>query len=703
MKPLYKIFLYLITIFSGLNVYAQQISSYREDFENNKQGWSEWNDKHSSAKIENGKYILRNKDTVSGQIFWHQVYFDYNKDYRIEAKITQTVGVENYGFGLIWGAGAHGTYDFSISTNGNFCVYKVKDAEISDNFYEWTATTAIKPIKQSNILVVEKKGVNISFYINNLKVGAIPMQKTMGTFLGFLVGGSMTITVDYIQITHSPYTIDVVEKPVLQNKKEPLDTAINTKSSEIAPIISPDGKTLYFARDNHPQNIGRKDRFDIWYSELQADGKWSKAKNMGKPLNNAGDNVVTAISADGNTMIVETLYKPDGSFKSDQGISITTRTKTGWAVPTQLKITNYYNYNEHETFCPSVDREIMILSYEGKNSYGNLDLYVTFLQADGTYSTPKNLGATINTFDDDGTPYLAPDNETLYFSSEGRPGFGSSDIFVTKRLDDTWLKWSKPKNIGDDINSSDWDTYLTIAASGDYAYLVSTDNSRGDEDLCRIKLNASQKPKSVVIVKGTVIDKKTNQPIEATITYEQVDTTAKILKARSNPDNGAYKLVLQFGKRFQLNASADGYIPISETVDLSQREAYKEITKNLYLVPIEVGQVVTLNSVLFVRAKSILLYEAYTELDRLVKIMKTYPTMEIELGGHTDNQGDPLLNLDLSKQRVEAVILYLTQHGIAAERLTGKGYGGSRPISDNNTEEHRQLNRRVEFTIVKYK
>jgi len=485
-----NLFLILILLLNFLTVHAQQISSHREDFDNNKQGWSEWNDASSSATIVDGKYILRTKNSQSGQIFWNSVYFDYTKDYRIEAKITQIAGVENYGFGLIWGSGSHGTYNFSISTNGNFCAYKVKDAKISLNYYDWTATRAVNPFKQENILSVVKEGNDVFFYINNQNVGSIIATKAFGSYVGFSIGQEMTIAVDYIKIDHSSYSIDLVDTPIVQDSRMPLGVAVNTKYSEIAPLISPDGKTLYFARSGHPQNIGNNSNFDIWYCELQADSSWSMAKNIGKPLNNSGNNVVTSISPDGNTMIVETLYKTNGKLQSDQGISISTHTEAGWSVPTQIKIDKYYNYDEHETFCLSVDREIMILSYEGKNSYGNLDLYVSFLQADGSYSEPKNLGQIINTFNDDGTPYLAPDNETLYFSSVGRPGFGSSDIFVTKRLDDTWLNWSKPQNLGNVINTNYWDSYFTIAPSGDYIYFVSTIDANAEEDIFRIKLNS---------------------------------------------------------------------------------------------------------------------------------------------------------------------------------------------------------------------
>ena len=340
------------------------------------------------------------------------------------------------------------------------------------------------------------------------------------------------------------------------------------------------------------------------------------------------------------------------------------------------------------------------MSIERDDSYGEKDLYVSFRLPNGTYSKPFNMGTDLNTFFNEGTPFIAPDNKTLYFYSYGHPGYGSADIFVSKRLDNSWRKWSQPQNLGPTINSNDWDTYYSISAKGDYAYLVSSKNSFGNEDVFEIKMSEKARPEPVVLLSGKVFDKKTKKPIGVKIIYEDLNKRAKVGSVQSNKQNGNYKIVLPYGRKYAIRANAIGYIAINEQVDLSKISEYKELKKNLYLVPIETGQTVNLKNVQFKRSKAEFTQSSYAELDRLVQLMKQYPRMEIELFGHTDTRGNPALLLNLSKKRVAAVKNYLIKHGIDAKRISGKGYGGSKPLG-TGTDEIEIKNRRVEFKIKK--
>ncbi|RZK26764.1 MAG: OmpA family protein, partial [Hymenobacter sp.] len=302
----------------------------------------------------------------------------------------------------------------------------------------------------------------------------------------------------------------------------------------------------------------------------------------------------------------------------------------------------------------------------------------------------------------DFAPFLASDDKTLYFASDGHGGYGKSDIFYSKRLDSTWTHWSAPRNLGPVVNSPDFDAYYTVSAAGDNAYLVSARNGTdGSKDIFRIALAPAFKPEVVTLVQGKVLDAVTKKPIRAIIHYENLVTGEEIGVAESSPVDGSYTIVLPAGVQYGYRAEAVDYIAENASLDATTANKYTEQQQDLFMVPFKVGQKVKLNNIFFPQSKYYLQPSSFPELLRLVKILRDYPTVEILIGGHTDNQGDPALNLKLSEDRVEAVKKYLVSKGIDAKRLSTKGFGGTEPIASNEQEETRRFNRRVEFTITK--
>ncbi len=687
----------------SLNNFAQKKSNiiFFDDFSQHHTNWNMPRTKDSYAYIKNGKYYI--KSSVKDKLYTivNQIFIDYTKNFAIEASMKYDAGPKNKGYGLIFGSrGVQAAYYFLITKNQYFTI----GLQINNKFYKikrWTKAKVIKP-NDFNILRIEKNGIVLYFYINDKPVYSTKFLGFFGQFHGFALQSNLKVEADYFQITSEGNKINLATNIPFISKRERLSTNINTIYSEIAPVISPDGKTLYFGRIYDPRNFGKKHECDIWYSKLQPDGTWGPAIHAPKPLNNDGVNVVITVTPDGNALLLEGLYNPDGSFKSKQGISISYRTKNGWSVPKQVKIKNFYNKNIYETYSLSNDLSVLVMSIERDDSYGDLDLYVSFRQPDGTYSEPKNMGPIINTFAAEGTPFIASDSKTLYFSSNGHPGYGSQDIFVTRRLDDTWTNWTKPQNLGQIINTYDWDTYLSIPAKGDYAYLSSTFNSIGNEDIFRIKLDTNIRPEPVILVYGKVIDFQTKKPVTATISWIDLKTGKSVGIARSNPTTGEYKITLPYGKIYGLRAEAKNYVAQSINIDLQNiPKNYKEKKLDLILYPLQPNQVIRLNNVFFEIAKPVLLPESYPELDSLVQLMKMYPNMVIELHGYTDYRGDPALLLKLSQQRVNTVKEYLVKHGIAASRIKTKAFGGKNPIYRGNNELMHKLNRRVEFKILK--
>ena len=480
-----------------------------------------------------------------------------------------------------------------------------------------------------------------------------------------------------------------------------LSASINSQYEEMTPVITPNGKEIYFTRRYDPTNKGGvRDLQDVYYSKVDQ-GKWSVAKNLGAPINNEGPNAVFSVSPDGNTLLLMNTYSSEGRQKG-MGLSISHRTSKGWSIPEDVKMRSFYNKSFYNEYFLSNDGKIILLAVNRDDSYGSRDLYVSFAEGDNIWSAPINLGNKVNTPGTELSPSLAADGKTLYFSSNGHPGYGRNDIFMTRRQDDTWTSWSEPLNLGKPINSNGTDAYYSVPAAGDFAYYVSNQTGLGRNDIFKISLPVPVKPQPVVLVYGNVLNSKTRTPISTGITYHEFVSDKEVGVARSNPDNGYYEIVLPVSEVYSFFAEKAGFYSVQDRLDLKEVNGYDEIKRDLYLTPIELGQQVTMNNVLFYQSKSELISTSYPELDKLARMMIENATISIQLEGHTDNVGDRFKNIRLSQDRVAAVRNYLIKAGVQDHRITGKGFGGSKPVADNNNELTRRLNRRVEFRITGY-
>lgn len=483
---------------------------------------------------------------------------------------------------------------------------------------------------------------------------------------------------------------------------ENLGENINSKYSEINPIISPDGKTLYYVRCNHPLNtFGEENSQDIWFSNIGEKGKFSLAAKMSLPFNTEQYNGIINVTPDGNSLLIRGAYSGGKYFGN--GYSFSYRTTTGWSLPEKIKIKGYATMDVGLTnsACLSNDGKTLIISLSETFQSMDNDLYVSFMTDGDKWSKPMNLGKQLNSDSTEASPFLASDGVTLYFASNRKGGYGSSDIYMAKRLDDTWKNWSEPKNLGNSINSEGGEIYYSLDAAGKYAYIVSDKNSIGERDIVKILLGEEQKPDPVVLVYGNVYNKKTGEPIEAAITYDKLGEKSELAGlARSNPDSGAYKIILPIGQLYGFSADKRGFMTVSDNIDTREITEYTEIKRDLYLVPIEIGQTVRLQNIFFDFAKADLRPESFPELDRVLKLLNENPSMKIEISGHTDSDGSDELNRKLSDNRAVSVMNYLTSKKIATNRIIAKGYGETKPIVPNDTDENKQLNRRVEFTVL---
>ncbi|WP_375562514.1 OmpA family protein [Bernardetia sp. OM2101] len=524
------------------------------------------------------------------------------------------------------------------------------------------------------------------------------------------VGGWNSI--DAIGISESDIQIkaEINITPVIPfNEVERLPRTVNSSYSEILPIISPDGKTLFFDRKDHPQNTpsisAGKENDDVWFSRHLSDTVWSEAQRLGEPVNNNQHNYVCSVTPDGNVILLANAYLPNG--KMDQGASISYKTIDGsWSYPEPLKIKDFYNTDRYAEICLAPNRKVLIMAIRREDTFGSRDLYVSFLQKDNSWSAPKNMGNMLNSAASEITPTLSSDNKTLYFASDGRSGYGSFDMYVSRRLDDTWTNWSEPLNLGNVLNSAGWDAGYSIDASGEYAYFSSSKHSNkttvSELDIYRAKLHVEVRPDPILLISGTVYNSKTKEPIGAEIFYEMLPSGDNAGTAQADPQTGSYKIALPPNSNYGFLAKSRGFVSVSENIDARGNEVYKEIKRDLYLTPIEVGQKIRLNNVFFKRGTNELLVESYPELDRLVIFMLENPTIKIEVEGHTDLEGIPTMNMKLSALRVKAIQDYLVKKKIDKLRIETRPYGSTQPITRQRDEESKKLNRRVEFKILSY-
>ncbi|MEX1002370.1 MAG: OmpA family protein [Crocinitomicaceae bacterium] len=483
---------------------------------------------------------------------------------------------------------------------------------------------------------------------------------------------------------------------------ENMDPHVNTVYTEILPIVSPDGNTLYFIRSDHPMNNkGSMNTQDVWYADISGGLENAKAHRMPPPFNTGQNNMIAGVSPDGNSMMIKGIYE-NGALTGESGYSTIYKTATGWSTPEKVNIKDYKDMTKGAYIGGywTQDGKHIVLSFSEKSDNDHQDLYITHKQEDGSWSRPVSLGKTINTDGDEHSPFLASDGRTLYFSSDREGAIGSNDIWMTQREGKSWTNWSEPINLGSEINTEEWDAYYTIDAQGKYAYMASSKNSKGKNDIVRIKLKEEVQPDPVVLIRGKVLNKKTNDPLDAIIAYNDLIGGENHGVARTNPATGEYMIVLPYGKNYDFTAGAANFIGISENLDLTGVGEYQEIERDLYLVPIEIGATVRMNNIFFETGKAELKTESFSELNRVIKFLDQNPNVKIELSGHTDNVGNDALNKSLSQKRADAVLTYLTQNGVEQSRLVAKGYGMEKPIADNATEDGRAHNRRVEFTIL---
>ncbi len=699
---------YLITTFNLLflcsNLFGQE-KVVLEDFFNRSD--NSWTENSSKASLSGGKLYLTNTSQSSDGKVTKPLSNEISSmnDFKLscDVKLLGT-GVQSGRAGIELGNKKMSDRIFFYITNDEkFHTQFVKNRQVAEKS-DWISEPVIK-LGKTNRLEIIKNASKAYFFINGKWVHSFKVDEDI-TFdvVSLGISANRKAAFDNVIIKYSPAkSINLVKDSSQGYKLTNLGKGVNSKYTEMIPFVSADGKNLYFTRLDHPNNLGDANNAgDIWKSSRDKYDSWGEAENLNQPINNTNNgntNFIVAITADGNKMYLRGLY--NDSFSP---IYKTTQLDSGWSMPEPMPVDEFDFNGKLVNVCMSPDEKKIIFSIKRDDSRGERDLFVSFLKADRkSWTKPKHMGDVINTVGDDSSPFIAADGKTLYYSTDGFPGFGGKDIFVTKRLDESWTMWSEPQNIGADINSARDEIDYKIPASSEFAYMASSSNldgAMGKSDIYKIKVTDGAKPEPVVLVYGKVLNSKTKEPIAANISCNSLKDNKQVAAAISNPSTGAYQIVLPYGKIYSLIAEKSGFFSVSENLDVIDVSTYTEIEKDLYLTPIEAGQSIRLNNVFFEFNKSYLKPASYPELDRLVDLLNKNQDLTIEISGHTDSIGSATYNKALSERRAKSVKDYLFEKGMTEERVNSHGYGLEYPIAQNDTEIGRSINRRVEFTIL---
>lgn len=559
-------------------------------------------------------------------------------------------------------------------------------------------------------LALNPKLDEVYLYMGEMQFRAMKYSESVGSLETFLTTKSSPTKKQKAEdlLIHARFAAEAIKHPVPFDPKN-LEGGINTPGHEYFPGLTADEGTFIFTRRLGTEPM---DHEDFLICKKQADGTWGTPYNLGAPVNTPGNEGTVTISTDGQFIFFaccdrtkrstfqgqeKGVGRPDDVFPGcDLYFSKLDGDK--WSIPRHLgPVINSLAWESQP--CLSSDGLTLYFTSTRQGGLGGSDIWMTRFE-NGKFQEPVNMGPEINTPGNEQSPFIHPDDQTLYFSSTGWPGFGNFDFFLSRRDDNG--KWKKPVNLGYPVNSSGAEKGLLVSRSGEIAYFSTNERSdgKGGVDIFSFNLYPEARPQKLSYLKGVVSDAKTNEKLGARVELIDLETGSRVIESSSNVKSGEFLVVLQAGKNYALNVNKETYLFHSENFAMKDASMEKPFTLEVKLNKPALGESVVLRNIFFEVDSFELKPESRAELEKLVDFLKQSPTLKIEVSGHTDNTGVKQKNLKLSENRARSVYNYLVEKGIDKTRLSYKGYGDSKPKASNDTEEGRRQNRRTEFTIT---
>ena len=481
---------------------------------------------------------------------------------------------------------------------------------------------------------------------------------------------------------------------------ERIDTNVNSEWAEILPVVSPDSKYLYFSRKEAPENTGGTDDLeDIYYSERQADGSWGPAKNAGEPLNSLGSDLLFSFSDDGNAALIYSGKEINGK---ERGLAIARKKNGRWQEPKKLSIEGLDDLGDYYYAHMSFDGKHLFISYApDKNRPLNLDLFYSTALSDDMmkWSKPVAMPGMDSPFIE-GSPFLTPDQRTLYLISDRPGGNGMGDVYVIRRTGDDWDHWTFLEELGGNLSTPMFESSISISPDGTEAYVSRTNQAGlpyGRLDIYRYPLPKSLNLISSYEVRGQVIDRNTRKGIEAEVSVSP-QREDKIVAVKKTEKDGTFSIVSLPGITIVLRANAPGYKTGGITFDGRRFDPSMELPSVTIEVDKDDTTPVTIPTLYFATGTASITRESQRKLQKFAEWLTEFP-QQIEVVGHTDNVGTPENNMRLGKQRAEAVKDYLITLDIPANSMVTKSYGETQPTETNSTSRGKRANRRVEINV----
>lgn len=546
----------------------------------------------------------------------------------------------------------------------------------------------------------------LNFYLAEVAFAENDFEKSYNAYKAFL-DAKPKVHVNIIRsaeahMKNAKFGKEAIKNPI-KFSPENLGPAINTQYDEYLPYLTADERTIFFT-SRRPGNIGgynneyRDFLEDFLYCELK-DGEWQMAENLGPPVNTEGNEGAASFSPDGQYVYFTSCGRRGGFGDCDLYVSKLDGNK--WSIPENLgPLVNTGGWESQP--CISNDGRTLYFSSNRPGGQGGHDIWYSTFEK-GRWTEAKNMGAVINTDGNEFCPFLHADGKTLYFSSNTHPGFGNLDLFMTKNIDG---EWTEPENLGFPLNTTASEGNIFINAEGNMGYMNSNrEDSKGKSDIYSFELDPKIRPEYTTYVRGFVVEKGTEKPLSARVVFINLETRDTIRSVQSNKATGKFLLTLPLDQDYAAFVDGvKGYVFASKNFSLKglKKDQNNNYDLKIELAPIQQGETILLSNIFYETAKFDLKDRSKTELDHLIEFLRANKSVTIEISAHTDNVGSTQDNITLSNNRANEVRKYLLSKGVPEKMVVSKGYGESRPVADNGTEQGRALNRRTEFTILTY-
>ncbi len=639
--------------------------------------------------------LLRREPPSKMQVFGALAELPNAKNWRVDVTVRFPRAVKNDSTGIVVFASPSGEGLTLITTKGGRAYLGDHVVQTIPMLALWSQTELPESTSDRVVITVLKRNDAVVGLRNGVPVASTSMSmcKSAGGRLGVISVGQQEVILERCVVTTwDADSIRVVNGAIRDERPVPLGSFINTAFDEAVDCISPDGSQLFFSREervNDPPSIQR----DVWMSNLTKDG-WSVPVKLGPTVNTEANDFAVAVTEDMSTLFLQGRYGPYG--REVDGVSYVMKTGSTWSSPINMRIDDDVNLGTVINSHLSPDGRVMVSSRQTSDTYGGNDLYVSVRVGADAWSKPVNIGNVVNTHGMELGPFIAGDNETMFFSSNGHAGYGGRDLFVTRRLDSTWLRWSPPENLGPSYNGPGHETFIQVPAHGDSAYFSTRMSNGIGDDIVALAMPKGAQPKATYTILGEVVDGETQLPLEANVTLVLMPSERLEASAKSDAASGKFSVDVATASVYQVQVDVPGFKPFRSKVDARGMQRYTSMTTRIVLERADIPLRRDTSFIAFAFGEAVVEPMSYQALDSLASYMRRTPKSRLVLQGHADEIGTPQANEALSKERANAIFTHLVGVGIDPSRIMIIGYGETKPRASNTTEEGRAQNRRVD-------